>query len=70
MPRRYMSGTNPKGAGHARPYAVAVVLLITTAQLAARADEPPPGQKYALLVGVQQYSEAKELRRCPTPNAT
>ncbi len=46
------------------PTAMAVFLL-TTSALLARADEPPAGQKYALLVGVQQYSEAKELRPLP-----
>ncbi len=44
---------------------VITVLLFTASALLARADEPPAGLKYALLVGVQQYSEAKELRPLP-----
>ena len=32
---------------------------------AARADDKPKGERYALLVGVRQYSEAKELRPLP-----
>ena len=45
--------------------AALILSLAEAAPNLAPADAPPRGESYALLVGVQKYSEAKELRPLP-----
>jgi uncharacterized caspase-like protein len=47
-----------------RPVSVLALAAALALPLAARADQPP-GDRYALLVGVHKYTEAKELRPLP-----
>ena len=48
-----------------RSHAAILLVLAATACPVARADGPAKGERYALLIGVQNYSEAKELRPLP-----
>ena len=60
-----LAETTSKGWTMSRRGVIVAVVLYLSFTRGGRADEPAKGEKYALLVGVQKYSEEKVLRPLP-----